>query len=52
MLRRDSSTTLDFTLEGKKITVQTFGITVSIIDFTLSRMKAGEDILFSSGNFF
>ncbi|KAL9174976.1 hypothetical protein ABFS82_02G085800 [Erythranthe guttata] len=46
LLSRKDSRTLQFTLEGKKIQVKTFGLLVSIIDFTLSRMNTGEDILF------
>ncbi|XP_020267486.1 serine/threonine-protein kinase haspin homolog [Asparagus officinalis] len=46
LLSRKETTTVDFTLEGKKMTVKTFGVTISIIDFTLSRINTGEAILF------
>ncbi|PON98252.1 Tyrosine-protein kinase [Trema orientale] len=46
LLSRNGSATLQFTLEGKKMFVRTFGLLVSIIDFTLSRINTGEDILF------
>lgn len=43
LLRRGGAraTIVDFTLEGKKMSVSTFGLTVSIIDFTLSRINTG-----------
>ncbi|KAL3818026.1 hypothetical protein ACJIZ3_003931 [Penstemon smallii] len=45
--RKDStSSSLQFILEERKIQVKTFGLFISIIDFTLSRINAGEDILF------
>ncbi|CAI0552019.1 unnamed protein product, partial [Linum tenue] len=34
-----------FTLEGKKMILRTFGLSISIIDFTLSRICTGQDIL-------
>ncbi|XP_038879240.1 serine/threonine-protein kinase haspin homolog isoform X2 [Benincasa hispida] len=46
LLSRNDSEALQFTLEGKNMTVQTFGLQISIIDFTLSRINTGEDILF------
>ncbi|XP_020674359.1 serine/threonine-protein kinase haspin homolog [Dendrobium catenatum] len=46
LLRRGGATIVDFTLEGKKKSVSTFGLTVSIIDFTLSRINTGEAVLF------
>lgn len=46
LLSRKGSATLEFTLEGRKIYVRTFGLVISIIDFTLSRINTGEDILF------
>ncbi|PIN01933.1 Non-specific serine/threonine protein kinase [Handroanthus impetiginosus] len=46
LLRRKRAATLQFILEGKKLQVQTFGLLVSIIDFTLSRINTGEDIFF------
>ncbi|KAB1202052.1 Serine/threonine-protein kinase haspin [Morella rubra] len=46
LLSRNDSETLQFTLEGKHMFVRTFGLLISIIDFTLSRINTGEDILF------
>ncbi|KAF5454243.1 hypothetical protein F2P56_023922 [Juglans regia] len=46
LLRRNDSETLQFILEGKHISVRTFGLLISIIDFTLSRINTGEEILF------
>ncbi|XP_022856903.1 serine/threonine-protein kinase haspin homolog, partial [Olea europaea var. sylvestris] len=46
LLSRKGSDTLQFTLEGRQIIVKTFGLLISIIDFTLSRINTGEDILF------
>ncbi|XP_022155824.1 serine/threonine-protein kinase haspin homolog isoform X2 [Momordica charantia] len=46
LLSRNNSETLQFILEGKNMTLQTFGLQISIIDFTLSRINTGEDILF------
>ncbi|GFP80389.1 serine/threonine-protein kinase haspin, partial [Phtheirospermum japonicum] len=46
LLSQKNSATLQFILEGKKIQVKTFGLLISIIDFTLSRINTGEDILF------
>ncbi|XP_059438923.1 serine/threonine-protein kinase haspin homolog [Corylus avellana] len=46
LLSRKDSETLKFTLEGKHMFVRTFGLLISIIDFTLSRINTGEDILF------
>ncbi|KAF3956877.1 hypothetical protein ACB098_03G007000 [Castanea mollissima] len=46
LLSRNGSETLQFTLEGKHMVVKTFGLLISIIDFTLSRINTGEDILF------
>ncbi|CAI9786147.1 unnamed protein product [Fraxinus pennsylvanica] len=46
LLSRKGSDTLQFTLEGRQINVRTFGLLISIIDFTLSRINTGEDILF------
>ncbi|CAL5329992.1 unnamed protein product [Camellia sinensis] len=46
LLSRKDSETLQFTLEGRNISIRTFGLVVSIIDFTLSRINTGEDILF------
>ncbi|GAV76021.1 DUF3635 domain-containing protein [Cephalotus follicularis] len=46
LLSRNDSVILQFTLEGQQIFVKTFGLRISIIDFTLSRINTGEDILF------
>ncbi|GJR03131.1 serine/threonine-protein kinase haspin homolog isoform X1, partial [Tanacetum coccineum] len=46
LLSRKSSETLHFVLDGKKMQVKTYGLVASIIDFTLSRINTGEDILF------
>lgn len=46
LLSRNDSEALQFTLEGKNMTIKTFGLQISIIDFTLSRINTGEDILF------
>ncbi|KAL5834226.1 hypothetical protein ACOSQ4_013723 [Xanthoceras sorbifolium] len=46
LLTRNDSVTLHFILEGKHMSVRTFGLLISIIDFTLSRINTGEDILF------
>ncbi|GMN44113.1 hypothetical protein TIFTF001_013304 [Ficus carica] len=46
LLSRSDSVTVEFNLEGKKMFVKTFGLLVSIIDFTLSRINTGDDILF------
>lgn len=46
LLRRKCLDTVQFTLEGIEIHVRTYGLLVSIIDFTLSRINTGEDILF------
>ncbi|CAI9101377.1 OLC1v1038687C1 [Oldenlandia corymbosa var. corymbosa] len=46
LLNRKGSEMLSFTLEGKNLDVRTHGLSVSIIDFTLSRINTGEDILF------
>ncbi|KAG1327615.1 serine/threonine-protein kinase haspin [Cocos nucifera] len=46
LLTRNEVTSMNFTLQGKKISAQTFGLTASIIDFTLSRINTGEAILF------
>lgn len=46
LISRNESETLQFTLEGRNIVVKTFGLSISIIDFTLSRINTGEDILY------
>ncbi|XP_061944895.1 serine/threonine-protein kinase haspin homolog [Populus nigra] len=46
LLRRNDSNTVQFILEGKKMIFRTSGLLISIIDFTLSRINTGQDILF------
>ncbi|CAG7900046.1 unnamed protein product, partial [Brassica rapa] len=46
LLSRNNSTTLPFIVEGKQVFIKTFGVQISIIDFTLSRINTGEKILF------
>ncbi|KAI4330477.1 hypothetical protein MLD38_028764 [Melastoma candidum] len=46
LLTRNESALLNFTLDGKSIDVVTHGLFVLIIDFTLSRINTGKDILF------
>ncbi|KAE8706424.1 putative hydrolase [Hibiscus syriacus] len=46
LLSRKDSVTMKFMLEGKQISFRTYGLSVSIIDFTLSRLNTGENILF------
>ncbi|MBA0873612.1 hypothetical protein Goshw_004689, partial [Gossypium schwendimanii] len=46
LLSRNGSVTVKFVLEGKEISFRTYGLSVSIIDFTLSRINTGENILF------
>ncbi|KAL3573350.1 hypothetical protein D5086_023963 [Populus alba] len=46
LLCRNDSTTVQFILEGKKMIFRTSGLLISIIDFTLSRINTGQDILF------
>uniref|UniRef100_A0A453AZ49 Uncharacterized protein n=1 Tax=Aegilops tauschii subsp. strangulata TaxID=200361 RepID=A0A453AZ49_AEGTS len=38
--------TMSITLQGKRIRARTFGLTISIIDFTLSRINTGAYIDF------
>ncbi|OEL22853.1 putative serine/threonine-protein kinase haspin-like protein [Dichanthelium oligosanthes] len=42
----DTNHTVSFTLQGKRMLTRTFGLNVSIIDFTLSRINTGTAILF------
>ncbi|KAF6154952.1 hypothetical protein GIB67_018389 [Kingdonia uniflora] len=46
LLCRKEDATVMFTLEGKQMWAKTFGLSVSIIDFTLSRINTGEAIHF------
>ncbi|XP_052163436.1 serine/threonine-protein kinase haspin homolog [Oryza glaberrima] len=43
---QDKNHTMGFTLQGKNMCTRTFGLNVSIIDFTLSRINTGDAILF------
>uniref|UniRef100_J3MND9 non-specific serine/threonine protein kinase n=1 Tax=Oryza brachyantha TaxID=4533 RepID=J3MND9_ORYBR len=43
---QDKNHKMGFTLQGKKMCTRTFGLNVSIIDFTLSRINTGDAILF------
>lgn len=54
LLSRNDSITTKFILKGKEILFRTFGLSISIIDFTLSRINTGEILLifFLSLNFF
>ncbi|KAL6841910.1 hypothetical protein ACP4OV_028422 [Aristida adscensionis] len=42
----DTNNTASFTLQGQRMHARTFGLNVSIIDFTLSRINTGNAILF------
>ncbi|KAL6657519.1 hypothetical protein ACP70R_005299 [Stipagrostis hirtigluma subsp. patula] len=42
----DTRHTASFTLQGTRMRARTFGLNVSIIDFTLSRINTGDAILF------
>lgn len=46
LLSRKGSERLQFILGGKHLYVNTFGLSVSIIDFSLSRINTGEEIHF------
>lgn len=46
LLSRKDSATLEFNLEGKSLHVRTFGLWISIIDFTLSRINTGESLFY------
>ncbi|KAH7848190.1 hypothetical protein Vadar_034798 [Vaccinium darrowii] len=46
LLSGKDSAGLLFTVEGRPIFIRTFGLVVSIIDSTLSRINTGDDILF------
>ncbi|XWS42284.1 hypothetical protein CRYUN_Cryun16bG0001600 [Craigia yunnanensis] len=46
LLSRNDSVSTKFILEGKQMFIRTFGLSISIIDFTLSRINTGENILF------
>ncbi|MED6168552.1 hypothetical protein PIB30_012547 [Stylosanthes scabra] len=46
LISRSDSVTLQFTLDGKNMFVKTFGLLISIIDFTLSRINTGDRILY------
>ncbi|XP_057439084.1 serine/threonine-protein kinase haspin homolog [Lotus japonicus] len=44
--RSDSVTSLQFTLDGRNMLVKTYGLMISIIDFTLSRINTCDRILY------
>lgn len=46
LLSRDKTKTTQFIMQGKEMEVQTFGLSVAIIDFTLSRINTGNQVLF------
>ncbi|CAJ1870717.1 unnamed protein product [Sphenostylis stenocarpa] len=46
LVGRSDSETLQFTLDGRKMLVKTYGLIISIIDFTLSRINTGDRILY------
>ncbi|KAL5981664.1 hypothetical protein ACLOJK_015727 [Asimina triloba] len=46
LLARTGAMVANFTLQGKQVQAKTFGLSISIIDFTLSRINTGDAILF------
>ncbi|KAF8394733.1 hypothetical protein HHK36_020950 [Tetracentron sinense] len=46
LLTQKDAATVQFTLEGRQMWAKTYGLSVSIIDFTLSRINTGGAILF------
>ncbi|XP_027349484.1 serine/threonine-protein kinase haspin homolog [Abrus precatorius] len=46
LISRSDSITLQFTLDGRTMLVKTYGLIISIIDFTLSRINTGNRILY------
>ncbi|MQL98574.1 hypothetical protein Taro_031288 [Colocasia esculenta] len=46
LLTRKEASIMEFTIEGRKMSIKTCGLTVAIIDFTLSRINTGDAILF------
>lgn len=42
LLARNEMDTMNFTIEGKRMSARTFGLTIAIIDFTLSRINTGK----------
>ncbi|KAJ1393300.1 Protein kinase domain [Sesbania bispinosa] len=46
LVSRSDSVTLQFTLDGRNMLVKTYGLIISIIDFTLSRINTGDRILY------
>lgn len=46
LLSRDKEKTAQFIMHGKQMEAQTFGLSVAIIDFTLSRINTGNQVLF------
>jgi hypothetical protein len=45
----DKNRTMTATLQGKRICARTFGLSISIIDFTLSRINTGAYVAFLLG---
>ncbi|XP_031486957.1 serine/threonine-protein kinase haspin homolog isoform X2 [Nymphaea colorata] len=46
LLSHNSDETVEFVFKGQQLHARTFGLSISIIDFTLSRMNNGNSILF------
>lgn len=46
LLSRDKTKTTQFIMHGKQMEAQNFGLSVAIIDFTLSRINTGNQVLF------
>ncbi|KAK7379153.1 hypothetical protein VNO80_04606 [Phaseolus coccineus] len=46
LVGRSDSEALQFTLDGRRMLVKTYGLIISIIDFTLSRINTGDRILY------
>ncbi|RWR76366.1 serine/threonine-protein kinase haspin isoform X1 [Cinnamomum micranthum f. kanehirae] len=46
LLSRNGAAVAEFTIQGSQKWAKTFGLSISIIDFTLSRINTGEAILF------
>ncbi|KAK7337651.1 hypothetical protein VNO77_18236 [Canavalia gladiata] len=46
LISRSDSVTLQFTLDGRNMSVKTYGLMISVIDFTLSRINTGDRILY------
>ncbi|KAH9322248.1 hypothetical protein KI387_016887, partial [Taxus chinensis] len=46
LLSRNKRKTIEFILQGKRMKAQSFGLTIAIIDFTLSRINTGNQVLY------